>query len=142
MRFEGRTIRWLVIAAASLVGIAIGATGQRLVAAPPSFTETPLLRTDLAGIDKYELIVSRLETAPGWAHGRHYHAGHEIVYVLEGNGALDTEGKPEQRLQPGTVSYVPPGQIHAGHNASRRESFKFLLIRIHVKNEPISIELN
>ena len=142
MPFEGRAIRWLMIVGASLVGIAIGATGHRLVAAPPSFTETRLLRTDLAGIDNYELIVSRLETAPGWSHGRHYHAGHEIVYVLEGNGALDTEGKPEQRLQPGAVSYVPPGQIHAGHNTSRREAFKFLLIRIHVKNEPISIELN
>jgi quercetin dioxygenase-like cupin family protein len=142
MLFGGRAIRWLMIVGASLLGIAIGSTGHRLVAAPLSFTETRLLRTDLAGIDNYELIVSRLETAPGWSHGRHYHAGHEIVYVLEGNGALDTEGKPGQRLQPGTVSYVPPGQIHAGHNTSRREAFKFLLIRIHVKNEPISVELN
>ena len=142
MLFGGQAIRWLMIVGASLLGIAIGATGHRLVAAPLSFTEPRLLRTDLAGIDNYELIVSRLETAPGWSHGRHYHAGHEIVYVLEGNGALDTEGKPGQRLQPGTVSYVPPWQIHAGHNTSRREAFKFLLIRIHVKNEPISVELN
>ena len=58
-----------------LVGIAIGATGDRLVAAPPSFTETPLPRTDLAGIDNHELIISRLETAPGWSHGGHYHSG-------------------------------------------------------------------
>lgn len=94
MPFGGRAIRWLMIVGTSLLGIAIGATGHRLVAAPLSFTETRLLRTDLAGIDNYELIVSRLETAPGWSHGRHYHAGHEIVYVLEGNGALDTEGKP------------------------------------------------
>jgi len=112
------------------------------VAAQPSFTETMLLHTDLAGFDNYELIVSRLETAPGWSHGRHYHAGHEIVYVLEGNGALESQGRPPQSLRPGTVSYVPSGQIHSGRNTSPREAFKFLLIRIHTKGQPISVELN
>ena len=66
MPFRGRAIRWLMIVGTLLGGIGIGATGHRLVAAPASFTETPLLRTDLSGIDNYELIVSRLETAPGW----------------------------------------------------------------------------
>src|SRR5215470_19011890 len=142
MRVAGRTIRSSMIVGIMLVGIAVGAMGQHLLAARPSFSETLLLRTDLAGIDKYELIVSRLETTPGWAHGRHYHAGHEIVYVLEGNGALDTDSKPEQPLRPGTVSYVPPGQIHAGRNTGAKEAFKFLLFRIHAKGQPISVELN
>ena len=142
MHFRGRAIRSLMIIGTLLVSITIGATGRRLMAAPPSVTETVLLRTDLAGIDDYELIVSRLETAGGWSHGRHYHAGHEIVYVLDGNGALDTEGKSEQRLRPGTVSYVPSGQIHAGRNTSGREAFKFLLFRIHRKGQPLSVELN
>jgi quercetin dioxygenase-like cupin family protein len=142
MRFEGRAIRASTIVGILLAGISIGATGHRLLAAAPSFTETVLLRTDLAGIDTHELIVSRLETTPGWSHGRHYHAGHEIVYVLEGHGALDVEGKPGQRLEPGTVSYVPPGKIHAGRNASQNEAFKFVLIRLHTKGQPISVELN
>lgn len=142
MHFRGPTIRSWMLIGTLLVGMGIGATAQRLVAAPPSFTETVLLRTDLAGMDKYELIVSRLETAPGWAHGRHYHAGHELVYALEGNGVLATEGKSEQPLRPGTVSYVPPGQIHAGRNTGATEAFKFLLVRIHAKGQPISVELN
>src|SRR5215467_8594776 len=125
-----------------LVGIIIGATGHHLVAARPSFTETVLLRTDLAGIDSYELIVSRLETAPGWSHGRHYHAGHEIVYVLEGSGALAVEGRPEQPLQPGAVAHIAPGKVHAGRNTSQKDVFKFILFRLHVKGEPISTELN
>jgi quercetin dioxygenase-like cupin family protein len=141
MRSAGRPIRWLVILGTLLGGIALGTTGHHLLAAPPSFSETPLFRADLAGIDEYELIVSRLETTSGWSHGRHYHAGHEIVYVLEGEGALDVEGRPPQRLQPGTVAYVPPRQIHAGRNASRTAAFKFLLIRLHVKGEPMSVEL-
>jgi quercetin dioxygenase-like cupin family protein len=124
------------------VGIGIGATGHRLLAAPSSFSETPLHRTELPGIDKYELIVSRLETTPGWSHGRYYHEGHEIVYVLEGNGALAVEGKPEQRLQPGTVAYIAPGKVHAGRNASQKDVFKFVLLRLHAKGQPISVELN
>src|SRR5215813_1541458 len=142
MRFKGQIIRSSMIVGVLVVGIAAGAIGQRLLAAPPSFSETPLLRTELVGIDNYELIVSRLETAPGWSHGRHYHQGHEIVYVLEGNGALAVDGKPEQRLQPGTVAYVTPGKIHAGHNVSQTGVFKFILFRLHAKGQPISIELN
>ena len=142
MRFKGHAIRSSMIAGVLVVGIAVGATGQRLLASPPSFSETPLLRTELVGIDKYELIVSRLETTPGWSHGRHYHQGHEIVYVLEGNGTLAVEGKPEQRLQPGTVAYVAPGKVHAGRNASQKEVFKFILFRLHAKGQPISVELN
>src|SRR5499425_2196032 len=142
MRVAGRAIRSSMIVGIMLVGIAVGAMGQHLLAARPSFSETPLLRTDLAGIDRYELIVSRLETTPGWAHGRHYHEGHEIVYVLEGNGALVVEGKPEQRLQPGMVAYIAPGKIHAGRNASQQDVFKFILFRLHAKGQPISVELN
>ena len=142
MRFKVHAIRSSMIAGILVVGIAAGAIGQRLLAAPPSFSEIPLLRTELVGIDKYELIVSRLETTPGWSHGRHYHDGHEIVYVLEGNGALVVEGEPEQRLQPGMVAYIAPGKIHAGRNASQKDVFKFILFRLHAKGQPISVELN
>lgn len=142
MRSAGRPIHWPMIVGILLGGIALGATGHRLLAAPPSFTETPLYRADLAGLDKRELIVSRLEASAGWSHGRHYHAGHEIVYVLEGDGVLEVDGSPAQRLEPGAVAHVPPGRIHAGRNANRTAAFKFLLIRIHVKGEPISVELN
>lgn len=142
MRSAGRWIRRSMIVGTLLGGVALGATGHQLLAAPPAFTETPLYRADLTGIDRHELIVSRLETSSGWSHGRHYHAGHEVVYVLEGEGTLEVDGVPAQRLRPGTVAHAPPGRIHAGRNASRTAAFKFLLIRIHVKGEPISVELN
>jgi quercetin dioxygenase-like cupin family protein len=142
MRSAGRPSSWPMIAATVFGGVALGATGHHLLAAPALFTETPLYRADLTAIDKPELIVSRLETTPGWSHGRHYHAGHELVYVLEGEGMLEVEGRAVQRLQPGTVAHVPPGRIHAGRNTSRTAPFKFVLIRLHVKGEPISVELN
>jgi len=142
MRSAGRPSRWPMLVGILLGGVALGASGHQLLAAPPAFTETPLYRADLTGIDKHELIVSRLQTSPGWSHGRHYHAGHELVYVLEGEGMLEIEGSASQRLLPGTVAHVPPGRVHAGRNTSRTIPFKFVLIRLHVKGEPISVELN
>jgi quercetin dioxygenase-like cupin family protein len=130
---------WLVTAL--LLGMGLGFTGHRIVDAVPTFVETPLLRTALVDIGTHELMVSRLDTSPGWEHGRHHHAGHELVYVLEGTGALSVEGSPERRLEPGAAAYVPPGTIHAGRNTSRTTPFKFLLIRIHKKGAPLSVEL-
>ena len=46
-----------------------------------------------------------------------------------------------QRLLPGTVALVQPGRVHAGRNTSRTTPFKFVLIRLHVKGEPMSVEL-
>ena len=112
-----------------------------LTAAVPPVQETVLLRVDLAGVPGKELIVSRLEAAPGWTHGRHYHAGHELVYVLEGSGLAEIEGKSPTALTPGAVFHAPPGQIHAGRNASDTALFKFLLVRIHEKGQPLSVEL-
>lgn len=128
------------------LGIALGAIGAFAIPwvsaqGPRSFTETPLFGTDLSGVPGTELLVSRLVTAPGWIHGRHYHAGHELVYVLEGSAVLEVEGKPPVQLAPGAFAYVPPRQIHAGRNASATAPLSFLLIRIHEKGQPISVEL-
>ena len=142
MRSADRPSRWPMLVGTLLGGIALGATGHQLLAAPPSFTESPLYRADLTGIDRHELIVSRLQTSPGWSHGRHYHAGHELVYVLEGEGVLEVEGSASQRLLPGTVALVQPGRVHAGRNTSRTTPFKFVLIRLHVKGETMSVELD
>ncbi len=138
-----RRATWTPAPLTLAVGIAVGVLGARLLTAQPpaSFTETPLLSADLADVPGKQLLVSRLDTAPGWAHGRHYHAGHELVYVLEGSAILEVEGKAPVRLGPGSVAYMPPGQVHAGRNASPSARFKFLLIRIHEKGQPISVEL-
>jgi quercetin dioxygenase-like cupin family protein len=123
-------------------GMVAGALGvAALGAQTPTFSETVLLHTDLQGGEGRELIVSRLDTAPGWAHGRHYHAGHEVVYVLEGTAILEEEGKPPVTLRPGALAHVPPGRVHAGRNPSGSAPFRFLLFRIHPKGQPISVEL-
>jgi quercetin dioxygenase-like cupin family protein len=137
----GSTLR-AALFLALLVGFAAGAASvTALHAALPPVRETLLLRTDLAGIDGKELIVSRFETAPGWAHGRHYHVGHELVYILDGSATVQVEGKPPTTLPTGTTAYFPPRQVHAGQNASSTAPLTFLLVRIHEKGQPLSVEL-
>jgi quercetin dioxygenase-like cupin family protein len=129
------------------LGMALGAIGGAAITrvsaqvALPPFTETPLFRADLSDLPGRELIVSRLVTAPGWVHGRHFHAGHELVYVLEGSAVLEVDGKSPVELGPGAFAHVPPRQIHRGRNASASAPLRFLLIRIHEKGQPISVEL-
>ncbi len=130
------------LALALLVGFATGAASvTALHTAPPLVRETLLLRTDLAGMDGKELIVSRFETASSWAHGRHYHVGHELVYVLDGAATVQVEGNPPVTLPTGAAAYFPPKQVHAGRNASPTAGLTFLLVRIHEKGQPLSVEL-
>jgi quercetin dioxygenase-like cupin family protein len=132
----------VALALALLVGFAWGAiSATALHAGQPLVKETPLLRTDLAGMDGKELIVSRFDTAAGWAHGRHYHAGHELVYVLDGSAVVQAEGKPPVTVPAGATAYFPPRQVHAGKNASPTAPLRFLLVRIHDKGQPLSVEL-
>jgi len=132
-----------VVTLALLVGLATGASSvaTTLHAAPSLVRETLLLRTDLAGMDGKELIVSRFETPPGWAHGRHYHVGHELVYVLEGVATVQVDGNPPMTVPAGATAYFSPKQVHAGRNASPTAPFTFLLVRIHDKGQPLSVEL-
>ena len=140
-----------MVVVALAVGIGLGVAGSRLLGAqqsappspprPPSVAETVLLRTDLVGLPGRELIVSRFAAEPGWVHGRHRHPGHELVYVLEGAGTIQMDGRAPVALAPGAVAYMLPGQVHTGGNASRTASFGFLLVRIHDKGQPISEEL-
>lgn len=133
---------YAVVVLALLVGFAGGAISvTTLRAGQPAVTETPLLRTDLAGVERKELIVSRFDTAPGWAHGWHYHPGHELVYVLDGSAVVQVEGKPPMSVPAGTAAYFAPKQVHEGKNASATAPLKFLLVRIHEKGQPLSVEL-
>ena len=135
--------RSLMPALTLVLGIAAGAIGATVLrAAEPPWRETPLLRVDLEGLVGQELMVSRFDTAAGWAHGRHHHPGHELVYVLEGSAVLEVAGRPPRLLGPGDAALVPPGEVHAGRNASADAPFRFLLVRIHPKGQPLSVELD
>jgi quercetin dioxygenase-like cupin family protein len=80
-----------------------------------------------------------IEIAPGAATGKHYHPGHEFVYVLEGAGRTSAEGKPEATVRAGEVVYLPPGQVHKTTNASATAPAKALVVYIGEKDQPLVV---
>jgi len=59
---------------------------------------------DVAGAEDREWKVVTVELAPGTADARHFQPGVELVYVLEGAGYLEADGKPKVALNPGAVT--------------------------------------
>ena len=110
------------LVATLIIGIAVGAAGHALVSAqsgsaplqlPPGIKNTPLLRTDLTGVEGKEIIMGVLEVAPGASVPRHIHHGQELVYVLEGTGATDVQGQPTQTVKAGDHLHRP---FHVPHD--------------------------
>ncbi len=130
------------MASALGVAFAIGGVagllgGQALNAQPPTVTVKEALRADLAGMDGKEVIVQLVEMGPGTGTGKHYHPGHEVAYVLEGSGVLESEGGPTLSMKPGDAAYIPPRQVHEGTSAAGR--LKLIVFRIHEKGQPVTV---
>ena len=85
-----------------------------------------LIKTDLAGEEGKEGGMWLTEIAPGKASGKHYHLVHEFIYVLEGEGRFEVEGKPPVTMQAGDAVYLAPGQARNTTNASTTAPAKAL----------------
>ena len=87
---------------------------------------------DVAGAEGREWKVVTVELAPGTADARHFQPGVELVYVLEGAGYLEADGKPKVALNPGAVTTLQPKQSHVLKNASQTRPLKVLVVlRLH-----------
>ena len=75
-----------------------------------------------------EWKVVTVELAPGAADARHFHPGVELVYVLEGAGYLEADGKPKVALNPGAVTTLQPKQALVLKNASQTRPLKVLVV--------------
>jgi quercetin dioxygenase-like cupin family protein len=50
--------------------------------------------------------------APGARTFWHSHSRGQVLHVLEGRGAVGTEGSAPQPIGPGDVVWAPPGELH------------------------------
>lgn len=89
---------------------------------------TTLLQTDVAGAGGKEWNVITVELIPGAVDARHFHPGVELVYVLEGAGFLEVDGKAPVALNPGTVAALHPRHSHVLKNTSRTQTLKVLVV--------------
>jgi quercetin dioxygenase-like cupin family protein len=75
------------------------------------------------------LSIVHAVVAPSRTEPRHTHPGLEIIYVLEGSGRIDINGKTSD-LEKGTIVQVPPGATKAMTNGSRTEPLKVLAVLV------------
>ena len=132
--------RTVVMAAIALVaGIVLGVAGnQALMAQQPPLTRTILQQKDLEGVAGREVIMFRAETMPGGMSGRHYHAGPELLYVIEGALTLELDGKPPVTIKAGESYYSPPKNIHNAKNASATAQLKLIGFLVGEKGQPMA----
>lgn len=82
--------------------------------------QTGIKRTDVQrhdlGVPGREVILVRVDFAPGVAFGRHSHPGAEIAYVLEGTLEYQIDSKAPVALKAGEALFIPAGAIHTARN--------------------------
>jgi len=58
------------------------------------------------------LMVLKVVFAPGGRTHWHTHPAGQTLYVLEGEGRVQSRGGPVRRIGPGDVVWIPPGEEH------------------------------
>ncbi len=76
-------------------------------------------------VDAKHIHSDRIIYHPGDTAAPHYHVGtHHLFYILAGEGLIYLDGK-SQRLKPGMVAIVAPGEEHWFENDTE-ENFSFV----------------
>ena len=91
---------------------------------------------DAAGAN--QVNVRTYDVPPGWATPSHHHSGHMFLYIVEGSGAMDTEGEIRS-AGPGQVISQLPGKSMIMRNASKTDRLKFVLFQVGDGKHPLVV---
>jgi len=108
--FAPMRVGMVFVALLALAGVVLT---QFPAAAQDGVTRTELNRADLTRSTDLEVIVSRLEIAPGARIPLHTHPGDEHLVVVEGGEMTAPNGQAVNFTQGMTVHF-PEGQVHGG----------------------------
>jgi quercetin dioxygenase-like cupin family protein len=97
--------------AALFAVLALALSATTAPAQSPGIQRQVLQRTAEADGGR-EVLLVRIEIAPGAAAGRHSHPGVETGYLLEGEAMMEVDGEAPRRLGPGDTYSIPAGRIH------------------------------
>ena len=113
----------LFLTAALVIG-----TSQHLDARASDLATVVPSKAEIVGGEAKGWSVITVELPPGAVDSWHSLAPSEFVYVLEGAGRLDVDGKPAVTLNPGTVSTLTSTTHHVLKNTSRTRTLKILVV--------------
>jgi quercetin dioxygenase-like cupin family protein len=126
----------LIVTAVAAFAFAFAFAGAALAqSAPPPIKRIPLQKFDVPGAG-YETVMGIAEIAPNVDIGKHSHPGIESGYVLEGDGILVVEGKPDRPLKAGDSYQIPAGAIHTAKSGPK--GTKVLAVYVVEKGKPLA----
>ncbi len=99
---------------------------------------TDVFREQLA-VEQAKLVSVRQYDVPaGWATPMHQHTGHMFLYIVEGSGAMETEGQV-RGAGPGQVIHQLPGKAMIMKNASSSARLRFVLFQVGPEGPPLTV---
>jgi quercetin dioxygenase-like cupin family protein len=99
---------------------------------------TDVFKEHLA-VEAAKLVSVRQYDVPaGWATPMHQHTGHMFLYVVEGSGAMETEGQV-RAAGAGQVIHQLPGKAMIMKNASSSARLKFVLFQVGPEGPPLTV---
>lgn len=87
--------------------------------AQPSAVHKETLQTQPFPAPPLHSVLVHTTVDPGGTGARHTHPGLELAYVVQGEGLLSIQGRPERRLARGDSFAVPPNTPHSVRNTGR-----------------------
>ena len=89
---------------------------------------------EIASFEK-PMLMDSVTFAPGCYNAWHVHQAGQTLFVTDGRGWYQEEGKPAQELLPGDIVDIPAGVKH-WHGAAKDSSFTHLAVEDWSKGAP------
>ena len=100
---------------------------------PEHFTGDVYVK-EIAGFEK-PMLIDSVTFAPGCINAWHIHQAGQMLFVTDGCGWYQEEGKPAQSLHPGDIVDIPAGVKH-WHGAAKDSAFTHLAVEDWSKGAP------
>ena len=141
--------KWLLLAAAALLGACCNRTTEALQAQPakdvfakgsllennPNFTGEAWLEMFVTAADSMDCTVGNVTFAPGVRNHWHAHPGGQILLCTSGKGLYQERDEAIREQRPGDVVKIAPGVVH-WHGAATESEFTHIAIGTQVSKGP------
>jgi quercetin dioxygenase-like cupin family protein len=121
-----------------LFGVALVAGHPHAAPAQDKAQITDVFKERLAVDDPKVVSVRQYDVQPGWATPVHQHTGHMFLYIVEGSGAMETEGQVRAGTA-GQVIHQLPSKPMIMKNSSTSARLKFILFQVGPEGPPLTV---
>ena len=121
-----------------LFGVALVAGHPHAAPAQDKAQITDVFKERLVVDDPKVVSVRQYDVPPGWATPVHHHTGHMFLYIVEGSGAMETEGQVRTGTA-GQVIHQLPGKPMIMKNSSTSARLKFILFQVGPEGPPLTV---